>query len=108
MLFATVFFIATIERGKLAPSALTDFTTAVGTLIGVSMDFPYSPVRLATLMMADGALLLVDAAEGPLPQTRFVLTKCLELGFTALAGRDLPSHAMPLLQEAAFVLVHSP
>ncbi len=33
-----------------------------------------------TLMMADGALLLVDAAEGPLPQTRFVLRKCLELG----------------------------
>src|SRR3954469_10782666 len=28
-----------------------------------------------TLMMADGALLLVDAAEGPLPQTRFVLKK---------------------------------
>ena len=27
-------------------------------------------------------------------------SKCLELGFTALAGRDLPSHAMPLLQEA--------
>jgi GTP-binding protein len=34
-----------------------------------------------TLLMADGALLLVDAAEGPLPQTRFVLKKCLELGF---------------------------
>jgi GTP-binding protein len=34
-----------------------------------------------TLLMADGALLLVDAAEGPLPQTRFVLRKCLELGF---------------------------
>src|SRR3954468_8472468 len=34
-----------------------------------------------TLMMADGALLLVDAAEGPLPQTRFVLKKCIELGF---------------------------
>ena len=34
-----------------------------------------------TLMMADGALLLVDAAEGPLPQTRFVLKKCLERGF---------------------------
>ena len=33
-----------------------------------------------TLMMADGALLLVDAAEGPLPQTRFVLSKALELG----------------------------
>ena len=34
-----------------------------------------------TLLMADAALLLVDAAEGPLPQTRFVLRKCLELGF---------------------------
>jgi GTP-binding protein len=37
-----------------------------------------------TLMMADGALLLVDAAEGPLPQTRFVLRKCLELGFPVI------------------------
>ncbi len=37
-----------------------------------------------TLMMADGALLLVDAAEGPLPQTRFVLSKCLELGFPVI------------------------
>src|SRR5579864_6888313 len=30
------------------------------------------------LKMADGALLLVDAAEGPLPQTRFVLRKAFE------------------------------
>ena len=30
--------------------------------------------------MADGALLLVDAAEGPMPQTRFVLSKALECG----------------------------
>jgi len=37
-----------------------------------------------TLMMADGALLLVDAAEGPLPQTRFVLKKCLDLGFPVI------------------------
>ena len=32
-----------------------------------------------TLMMVDGVLLLVDAAEGPLPQTKFVLRKALEL-----------------------------
>jgi GTP-binding protein len=32
------------------------------------------------LRMADGALLLVDAAEGPMPQTRFVLSKALECG----------------------------
>ena len=31
-----------------------------------------------TLMMVDGAILLVDAAEGPLPQTRFVLQKALQ------------------------------
>ncbi len=33
-----------------------------------------------TLNMADGVLLLVDAAEGPMPQTRFVLSKALGLG----------------------------
>lgn len=32
------------------------------------------------LSMADGAVLLVDASEGPLPQTRFVLTKALDAG----------------------------
>ncbi len=32
------------------------------------------------LMMVDGAILLVDASEGPLPQTRFVLKKALEAG----------------------------
>jgi GTP-binding protein len=33
-----------------------------------------------SLMMVDGILLLVDASEGPLPQTRFVLSKALERG----------------------------
>jgi GTP-binding protein len=32
------------------------------------------------LSMADGAILLVDASEGPLPQTRFVLNKALDAG----------------------------
>ncbi len=36
------------------------------------------------LSMADGALLLVDAAEGPLPQTRFVLNKTLEAGLKVI------------------------
>ena len=31
------------------------------------------------LKMADGVILLVDAFEGPMPQTRFVLSKALEL-----------------------------
>lgn len=33
-----------------------------------------------SLMMVDGILLLVDASEGPLPQTRFVLSKAMERG----------------------------
>ena len=36
------------------------------------------------LSMADGALLLVDASEGPLPQTRFVLKKTLEAGLNII------------------------
>ncbi|MBI2984420.1 MAG: translational GTPase TypA [Candidatus Kerfeldbacteria bacterium] len=34
-----------------------------------------------TLRMADGVLILVDAKEGPMPQTKFVTRKALELGF---------------------------
>ncbi|HKU38632.1 MAG TPA: translational GTPase TypA [Polyangiales bacterium] len=37
-----------------------------------------------TLLMADGALLLVDAAEGPLPQTRFVLKHALARGMPVI------------------------
>lgn len=37
-----------------------------------------------TLKMVDGVLLLVDAAEGPLPQTKFVLKKSLDLGLKPL------------------------
>ena len=37
-----------------------------------------------TLAMVDGVMLLVDASEGPLPQTRFVLQKALGLGLTPL------------------------
>jgi GTP-binding protein len=33
-----------------------------------------------TLNMADGALLIIDAQEGPMPQTKFVLRKALQLG----------------------------
>jgi len=36
------------------------------------------------LNMADGVLLLVDAFEGPMPQTRFVLQKAIELGLKPL------------------------
>ncbi len=37
-----------------------------------------------TLNMADGAILLVDAQEGPMPQTKFVLKKALEIGLKVI------------------------
>jgi GTP-binding protein len=37
-----------------------------------------------TLKLVDGVLLLVDASEGPLPQTRFVLRKALEAGLSPI------------------------
>lgn len=39
-----------------------------------------------TLIMADGVMLLVDAAEGPLPQTRFVLKKALKLNLPVIVA----------------------
>lgn len=37
-----------------------------------------------TLNMADGAILLIDAKEGPMPQTKFVLKKALEIGLKVI------------------------
>ena len=37
-----------------------------------------------TLNMADGALLIIDALEGPMPQTKFVLKKALEMGLKVI------------------------
>ena len=41
------------------------------------------------LKMVDGVLLLVDAAEGPMPQTRFVLSKALEMGHRVVVAATI-------------------
>ena len=55
MLFATVFCLSVMESGRTEATSLTDLMRAIGHLVGRSMDFPYSPVRLAKLMLADTA-----------------------------------------------------
>lgn len=50
-LFFTVFLLAVICRGAYQPTLATELVAAVGALIGQAMDFPYSPVRLVTLML---------------------------------------------------------
>ena len=61
------------------------------------------------LQMADGALLLVDAAEGPMPQTRFVLSKALEHGIRPIVvvnKVDRPdSRANEVVDEALELIV---
>jgi GTP-binding protein len=52
-----------------------------------------------TLAMVDGVLLLVDASEGPLPQTRFVLRKALERRLTPLVVINKIDRADARIQE---------
>jgi len=53
-LFATVFLLTVISRGRVEPTTLTQFVEAIGALIGLAIDFPYSPVRLVVLMLPEG------------------------------------------------------
>ncbi len=60
------------------------------------------------LNMADGVLLVVDAFEGPMPQTRFVLQKAIELGLKPIVvvnKVDKPNCDPDLTQEAVFDLM---
>jgi len=60
------------------------------------------------LNMADGVLLLVDAFEGPMPQTRFVLQKAIELGLKPIVvvnKVDKPNCTPDEAQEAVFDLM---
>lgn len=52
-----------------------------------------------TLKMVDGVLLLVDASEGPLPQTRFVLKKALELNLSPILVINKIDRADARIQE---------
>lgn len=60
------------------------------------------------LNMADGCLLLVDAFEGPMPQTRFVLQKALQMGLKPIVvvnKVDKPNCRPDEVQEAVFDLM---
>lgn len=52
-LFATIFLLTAIERGRIEPTSLTIIFDAIGSLIGKAIDFPFSPVRLVVLMLPD-------------------------------------------------------
>jgi len=54
-LFATVFLLSVILRGMTDPTSMTTAVTAIGTIVGNAMDFPYSPVRMVVLMLPTDA-----------------------------------------------------
>ncbi|MCB0348054.1 MAG: translational GTPase TypA, partial [Bdellovibrionales bacterium] len=59
------------------------------------------------LNMVDGAILLVDASEGPLPQTRFVLSKALKQGIKVIVcvnKIDRPDRRIPEVMDEIFSL----
>lgn len=62
------------------------------------------------LKMADGVLLLVDAFEGPMPQTRFVMSKALALGLNPIVvvnKVDKPNCHPEIVMEQVFDLMYS-
>ncbi|MDR0836127.1 MAG: GTP-binding protein, partial [Tannerella sp.] len=62
------------------------------------------------LNMADGCLLLVDAFEGPMPQTRFVLQKAIQIGLKPIVvinKVDKPNCRPSEVQEMVFDLMYS-
>lgn len=67
-LFVTVLLLTIVCSSASDPTALTGFISAVGTALGKSIDFPYSPVRLVTLMLPDSTsvehLILVRTSAG--------------------------------------------
>src|SRR5205809_629156 len=73
-----------LEREKgitiLAKNTAIDYHDVTINIIDTPGHADFSGEVERVLNMADGCLLLVDAAEGPMPQTRFVLRKALELG----------------------------
>lgn len=55
MLFAIILFLSIIVADREDPTTVSRLFHALGTVIGQALDFPYSPVRLATYMLTDTA-----------------------------------------------------
>lgn len=74
-LFITIFLLTVITRGQAEPTTLTRFIEAVGTLIGVAIDFPFSPVRLVVLLLPEDT----SAAQVSLVRTAAGLSYLISL-----------------------------
>lgn len=55
LLAATILLLSVVEAGRTSPTTFSQLVEAVGMLVGSAMDFPYSPIRLATQALQPGA-----------------------------------------------------
>jgi hypothetical protein len=82
-LFLTVFLIAVVFRGTQQPTALTEFITLIGRLVGEVIDFPISPVRLMLNALApvldSETFYVMKAAVG----LSYVISLVMLMGFIA-------------------------
>lgn len=104
MLFFTVLGLTVIEAGREAPTTLTQFVHAVGGLIGYSMDFPYSPVRLAAELMATAG----DRAQMESVRTAAGMAYLISLISMAIFVMQLKAGAWPRRDAAFNVWVNLP
>ena len=96
MLFGTVFCLSAIERGRMHPSTMTELIHAVGAVIGYSMDFPYSPVRLATLMLpGDANPALIGAVRTAAGMAYLISLLSLGIFATLIGSGRWPSREKP-------------
>lgn len=103
MFLAIVLGLAVVERGHAAPSSLTGLVEALAYLLGQSLDFPYSPVRLASLMM-DAA----SPAQEVAVRSAAGLAYALSLVVLAIFALSLRSGAWPTKGLAFNVWVNLP
>lgn len=54
-LLGTLLFLSLVYKGQSHPTELTGALTSIGTIVGNSIDFPFSPVRLVVLMLPDAS-----------------------------------------------------
>ncbi len=95
-LFSTVFLLCIIFQGQMQPTTLTRFISAVGLLVSHLVDFPFSPINLANMMLpADASaqnVILVRAAVGISYLTSFLIL----MAFLALLRlQGWPTHDKP-------------
>ena len=79
-LFLTVFLLSVICRGKTDPTLLTNALTSIGTIVGNSIDFPFSPVRLVILMLP------VDAEPAVVQSVRTAAGLAYLISLTAMTA----------------------